>query len=98
MLEISTDSFCKFFLYPETRQGKFIHQLSEDCEYIYFPLHLQPELTTDYLGGSYGDQLRAIEFLSSKLPSKFKILVKEKSETKSFVKRTCIHKETSCNS
>ena len=69
--------FLQIFPLPETRRGKFIHQLSEDYEYIYFPLHLQPELTVDYLGKSYGDQLLAIEFLSSKLPSKFKILVKE---------------------
>ena len=45
--------------------------------YVYFPLHLQPELTTDPLGGRYGDQAAAIEALRGWLPPGVAIVVKE---------------------
>jgi len=45
--------------------------------YVYFPLHLQPELTTDPLGGDYGDQALAIERLRAWLPPDVDIVVKE---------------------
>ena len=46
-------------------------------KYVYFPLHVQPEMTTDTLGGIYEDQLLAIERLNQLLPDDIYIYVKE---------------------
>ncbi len=46
-------------------------------KYVYFALHLQPELTTSAIGGRYSDQIRAIEELREMLPDDYFIYVKE---------------------
>lgn len=49
----------------------------EDVPFIYYPLHMQPEASSNPLGGEYSDQLRSIRFLASKLPLGWKLVVKE---------------------
>jgi hypothetical protein len=45
--------------------------------YVYFPQHLQPELTTAAIGGVFADQLLAVEALSAWVPNGCAIYLKE---------------------
>lgn len=49
----------------------------ETKKFIYVPLHLQPECTTNPQGGIFDDQILMLEVLSKSLPSDWIIYVKE---------------------
>lgn len=61
----------KFYISKSTNYTHF------NFDYVYFPLHLQPERSTTPLGGHFENQYLAIELLRKVLPAHIKILVKE---------------------
>ncbi|WP_395505115.1 capsular polysaccharide export protein, LipB/KpsS family [Ectopseudomonas hydrolytica] len=60
---------------------KDYRQLSTEAvpqgNYLYFPLHMQPEASSCPLGGLFSDQLRAIRLLAEALPAGWQLVVKE---------------------
>ncbi len=65
---------CKIF---KRHLNSAVTSVDFNKKFVYFALHLQPELHTSTLGGVYNDQILAIEKLSEILPNDFFIYVKE---------------------
>lgn len=63
--------------YKRNNNRYAITKINTDTPFVYFGLHLQPELTTSALGGKYVDQILAVEKLRQMLPEHWNIYVKE---------------------
>lgn len=76
------DPFARFFHEDELAYFDTLAEFEDGAvdlsgDYVYFPLQLQPEMTTSALGGRFRDQAYAIEQLAGILPEGVRILVKE---------------------
>ena len=56
---------------------KAIEYIDLNEKYVYFPLHFEPERTTNPDGGEYHDQFKALVKLREFVPENIKIIVKE---------------------
>ena len=59
------------------RYQKYLSQMSAKCDYLYFPLHYQPEASSRPLGGLWADQDLLVETLAEALPLNMHLVVKE---------------------
>lgn len=65
-------------VFPRARQVTANELRQHSSPFVFFPLHLQPEMTTSALGGAlYDDQARVLEDLLQNLPDGWTILLKE---------------------
>lgn len=71
----------KYQLLREYRKHQTSTDLSSGGIKVYFPLHLQPEISTMPRGGDFSNQLKAIKILSDSLPVNARIWVKDHPTT-----------------
>lgn len=76
------DPFSKFFhtnelAYFEHLAGYETQPVDLNLPFVYVPLHNQPEMSTQSLGGVFRDQALAVEAMASVLPEGWRIYVKE---------------------
>ncbi len=73
LLQSYKDCLCFKYHYQKFAES----EIDKSRKSVYFPLQLQPELTTSTLGGIFVDQLLAIEKISCMIPDDWIIYVKE---------------------
>jgi hypothetical protein len=76
------DPFSTFFhqnelAYFEHLAGYETQPVDLNLPFVYVPLHNQPEMSTQSLGGVFRDQVLAVEAMASVLPEGWRIYVKE---------------------
>ncbi len=53
-------------------------------EFVFFPLHVEPELAISPSGGHFEEQFEAVRFIASKLPEGWKVVIKEHPDQTGF--------------
>lgn len=76
------DPFAQFFHVNDLAYFEHLAQHEEapvdlDVPFVYIPLHNQPEMSTQTLGGKFRDQLLVVEAVARALPEGWRIYVKE---------------------
>lgn len=73
----STSRKYQKYLYNLNYNKIFKDKIQKDENFVYFPIHLQPEMTTSTLGGIYNDQILVIEKIRKIIPDDWYIYIKE---------------------
>ena len=75
---VQTEIFIrKQFAKSQLESSQFTKNFLAEDDYVYFPLHVQPELSTSPAGLHFAEQLEAIRFISENLPDNWRLVVKE---------------------
>jgi hypothetical protein len=85
------DPFGKFFHENELAYFEHLAQYEGQpvdwhAKFVYIPLHNQPEMSTQSLGGHFRDQLLMVEAIARVLPAGWKIYVKENPRQGSYAR------------
>jgi len=77
--EILIDNIIKFWTMRKALNGKIFENTEAigGYEYVYFPLHVDPEASTMVLADLYTDQMAIIEALAKSMPANMRLVVKE---------------------
>ncbi len=59
--------------------------LEEGIDYVYYPVHFEPEAAVDYMGDCYGDQDMLIQRIAHSLGANQKLIVKEHPQQRGFL-------------
>lgn len=59
------------------RKQASLEEIVGDTPFIYYPLHVDPEMTTMILGDKLTNQVATIEAISKQMPAGYKLVVKE---------------------
>ncbi len=73
--------------YVNLLNPKFGTRLPKEQKYIYFPLHMTPELSTQIQGTMWLDQVHLIESLAKSIPADWVVYVKEHPATLTYRSR-----------
>ncbi len=82
-------AFTKYAKYKKFKQNLkkvTVNSVDFNTPFVYFPLHLQPEMSSCPLGDKYVDQLLALETLAEILPDGWKIYAKENVHQTEFMR------------
>ena len=71
------DRINKKHTFKEENNRLFSEKIKPGEKYVYFPMHLQPEMTTATLGKEYNDQILAMERVRNLIPDDWYIYIKE---------------------
>jgi hypothetical protein len=85
------DPFASFFHVNEMAYFEHLAEFSNapvdwKAKYVYIPLHNQPEMSTQSLGGLFRDQLLMVEAIASILPEGWQIYIKENPRQGSYAR------------
>ena len=81
--------------YKKSYNNNVLENVDLSVPYVYYPFHLQPEMTTDVLGGMYTNQMLLLEQLSELIPDNWVIYAKEHPLQNSYMRGEYFFKQLS---